>query len=290
MSNRPFIISTDTASDLPMNYYTENDVVFCQLSFVLDGEAYQNFDPRMNIAQFYDAMRNGAMPTTQQINPEQAVEMMEPKLKEGYDILHIGFSSGLSGSYNSSSIAAEDMREKYPEATIITVDTLCASLGQGLMVDKAVKMKKAGASMQEIADWLEENKLKMIHLVAVDDLNHLHRGGRVSKASAVVGTALGIKPIIHVNDEGRLIAMDKVRGRKASLIKMADMMAEMTKGCDKQDVFISHADCKEDAEFVAEQIKQKTGCGCGMIDYIGSVIGTHTGTGTVALFFMGNKR
>ncbi len=290
MSNKPFIITTDTASDLPMSYYQENNLPYCQLSFVIDGEAYQNFDSRMNSSQFYDAVRGGAMPVTQQVNPDQAMNMFEPLLQEGNDILHIGFSSGLSGSYNSSVIAADELREKYPEATIITIDSLSASLGQGLLVHKALAMKNDGATMQEIADWVEENKLNVVHLVIADDLNHLHRGGRVSKASAVVGTALGIKPMIHVNDLGRLIAIEKVRGRKASLIKLADKMADKIQGCDNVDAFISHADCLEEAEFVAEQVKLKTGCTCTMIDYIGPVIGSHTGPGTVGLFFIGNKR
>ena len=209
MNDRPFVITTDSGSDLTESYCEENGIICMDLSYTINGETYSNSDPRMTYPQFYALVRKGAMPVTQQINPQQVVTAMEPILQEGKDILHLGFSSGLSGSYNSACSAAEELREKYPDANIVTIDTLAASMGQGLLVHKAVQMKKAGASLAEIADWVEKNKLHLVHMFTVDDLNHLHRGGRVSKATALVGTALGIKPVLHVDDEGHLIKVSQ---------------------------------------------------------------------------------
>ncbi len=290
MSNRPFVISTDSGSDLNQAYCQENGVICQELSYTLAGETYTNFDPRMTNKQFYDLVRQGEMPVTQQVNPQQFVEAWEPILQQGNDILHIGFSSGLSGTYNSSCIAAEELREKYPEATIITIDTLAASLGQGMLVNFAVNMKKDGASMEEIAAWLEENKLHMVHNFTVDDLNHLQRGGRVSKATAIVGTALGIKPALHVDDDGHLINISKVRGRKPSLKWLVDRMGELTQGWENAEIFISHGDCLEDAQYVADEVRNRYGITKATIDYVGPVIGAHAGPGVVALFFLGEKR
>ncbi len=290
MSNRPFVISTDSGSDLNKNYCQENGVLCVELSYTIAGETYSNFDPRMTNKQFYDLVRKGEMPVTQQVNPQQIADAWEPWLQQGYDILHIGFSSGLSGSYNSSCMAAEEMREKYPEASIITIDSLAASLGHGMLVDFAVKMKKDGASLEEIAAWQEENKLNLVHNFTVDDLNHLQRGGRVSKATAIVGTALGIKPVLHVDNDGHLINISKVRGRKASLKALVDRMEELTVGWENAEIFISHGDCLEDAQWVADEIGKRFGITKFTIDYVGPVIGSHTGCGVVALFFMGEKR
>ena len=290
MSNRPFIISTDSGCDLNQSYCQNNGVVCLELSYTIAGETYSSFDPRMTNKQFYDLMRQGEMPVTQQVNPQQFVDTWEPILQQGTDILHIGFSSGLSGTYNSSCMAAEELREKYPEATIITVDSLAASLGHGMLVDFAVKMKNNGSSKEEIADWMEKNKQNMVHNFTVDDLNHLQRGGRVSKATAIVGTALGIKPVLHVDDEGHLINIAKVRGRKPSLKALVDRMEELTKGWENPEIFISHGDCLEDAQYVADEIRSRFGITKFTIDYVGPVIGSHTGCGVVALFFMGEKR
>lgn len=290
MSNRPFVISTDSGSDLSQAYCQENGILCLELSYTISGETYSSFDPRMTNKQFYDLVRQGEMPVTQQVNPQQLVDAWEPVLQQGNDILHLGFSSGLSGTFNSSRMAAEELREKYPEAIIVTIDTLAASLGQGMLVDFAVKMKKDGASMQEIADWMEANKLNMVHNFTVDDLNHLQRGGRVSKATALVGTALGIKPGLHVDDEGHLINISKVRGRKASLKWLVDRMEEMVGEWENEEIFISHGDCLEDAQFVADEISKRFGITKFTIDYVGPVIGSHTGCGVVALFFMGKQR
>jgi len=259
MSTRPFVISTDSGSDLNQQYCKENGVLCIELSYTMAGVTYTNFDPRMTNKQFYDKVRQGEMPVTQQINPQQVMDAWEPVLQQGNDILHVGFSSGLSGSFNSACMAAEELREKYPEATIITVDSLAASLGHGMLVNFAVNMKKDGSSIEEITAWLEENKLHMVHNFTVDDLNHLQRGGRVSKATAIVGTALGIKPCLHVDDAGHLINISKVRGRKASLKWLVDRMGELTEGWENPEIFISHGDCLEDAQFVADEIRARYG-------------------------------
>ncbi|MBR5559409.1 MAG: DegV family protein [Oscillospiraceae bacterium] len=290
MSNRPFVISTDSGSDLNQQYCQENGVLCVELSYTIAGETYTSFDPRMTNKQFYDLIRQGEMPVTQQVNPQQITDAWEPVVQQGNDILHIGFSSGLSGSFNSACMAAEELREKYPEATIITVDSLAASLGHGMLVDFAVKMKKDGASIEEIAAWQEANKMNLVHNFTVDDLNHLQRGGRVSKATAIVGTALGIKPVLHVDDEGHLINISKVRGRKPSLKALVDRMEELTEGWENTEIFISHGDCLEDAQFVADEITKRFGITKFTIDYVGPVIGSHTGCGVVALFFMGKNR
>ena len=290
MSNRPFIISTDSGSDLTQAYCQENGVVCLELSYTIAGETYTSFDPRMSYKQFYDLVRQGEMPVTQQVNPQQFVEVWEPLLQQGNDILHIGFSSGLSGTFNSSCMAADELCEKYPEATILTIDTLAASLGQGLLVHYAVKMKQDGTEMQEIADWLENNKLNMVHNFTVDDLNHLHRGGRVSKATAIVGTALGIKPALHVDNDGHLINISKVRGRKASLKWLVDRMEELVGDWENEEFFISHGDCLEEAQFVADEVSKRLGITKYTIGYVGPVIGAHAGPGVVALFFMGKER
>jgi len=288
---KDFMITTENTADLPDKYVLENELGIMALTYMIDGNVYDK-DNSLPYKEFYDRIRNGSMPTTSQINPETAREKFQSIVDKGMDVLHISFSSGLSGSYNSARIAAEEMKEENQDARIIVVDSLCASLGQGLIVHKAVELKKAGKTLDEIVKWLEENKLHICHMVAVDDLNHLYRGGRVSKSAAFIGTMINVKPLIHVNDEGKLIPIAKVRGRKKSLTALVDSMeAQMGSYREQNDiVFISHADCLEDAEFVAAQIRDRFGIEKFIIDFIGPVIGSHTGPGTVAVFFMGEKR
>lgn len=240
--------------------------------------------------EFFAKLREGKMSVTSQVNPDEAKEALEPILREGKDILHLGFSSGLSGTYNSMRIAGEELAEEYPDAKIIIIDTLCACMGEGLLLYKVLQMKDAGKGIDEIAQWVEENKLHVCHNVTVDDLNHLHRGGRVSKASAIVGTMVQIKPIIHVDNEGKLQVIAKERGRKKSLNKIVDMAAEQSKGWDNDIVMITHGDCIEEAEYVAGLVREKMGVKEVMINNIGTVIGSHTGPGVLAVFCMGNKR
>ena len=286
-----FVITTENTSDLPKDYYSQNGITYMYLPCTIDGVVY-NKENEMPSGEFYEKMRGGSMPTTSQINPNDAKTEFSRILDEGKGILHIAFSSGLSGSYNSARIAAEEIREERPEARIAVVDTLAASMGEGMLVYKAVQMQKAGKSLEETAEWLEANKLHLCHMFTVDDLNHLYRGGRVSKAAAVLGTMINIKPVLHVDNEGHLIPLGKVRGRKKSLVTLVSMMEERVGSYrDKNDIImISHGDCLEDAEYVAKLVKEKFGYDHIMINPVGATIGAHSGPGTVALFFLGEYR
>ena len=286
---RDFIIVTDSTVDLPEHMLEEQGIPVLQLNYVLDGKTYED-RKGLSGKEFFDKLREGSMPTTSQVNPEQAKEFFELFVKEGKDILCIGFSSGLSGTYNSERIAAEELSEEYPDAKIIVIDSLCASMGQGLLLVKALKKQREGMTLEELAQWLEEKKLHICHNVTVDDLNHLYRGGRISKTTAVLGTLVQIKPIIHMNDEGKLIVIGKERGRKKALNTIVDMMGKQMEGYENDLVMVTHGDCLEDAEYVKSQIQKKYGIQDVVINGIGTVIGTHTGPGVVAVFCMGEKR
>lgn len=283
-----FVIVTDSTTDLPKSYYEEKGIPVVSLSYILDGVTYQDMNG-LSGKEFFDKIRNGSMPTTSQINPEQAKEALEPIVKEGKDILYIGFTSGLSGSYNSVRIAAEELSEEYPEQRIIVIDSLCASMGEGLLLYKAVELKEQGKSLEEIAEWVENNKLNICHDVTIDDLHHLHRGGRVSKTSAVVGSIIKIKPMIHVNEEGKLIVIGKERGRKRAMTALVDRMEEKQGDFENDVVMIVHGDVEEDAEFLKKEIESRFGTKNIIINGIGSVIGSHTGPGVIAIFYMGDR-
>lgn len=287
-----YVITTDSTTDLPEKYYQEHGLKVLSLSYILDGETYCRGQKELTSKEFYDKMRNGSMPTTSQINPQAAKEEFEPILREGNDILHIAFSSGLSGSYNSARIAGEELMEEYPQRKVIIVDSLCASLGEGLLLHKALEKKAQGLSIEETAKWCEEHKLNIVHSFTVDDLFHLYRGGRVSKTAAFLGTMLNLKPVLHVDDEGHLIPLSKVRGRKKSLQALVKAMEEQQGSyLGKNDVvFISHGDCLEDAEYVKSLVEEKFGIHSFIINPVGAVIGSHSGPGTLALFFMGDRR
>ncbi len=287
-----FKISVCSTADLPESYIKENELGVISLSYMFDdGEVHKRGND-LPEPVFYSKMRSGMMPTTSQINPEEAKAAFEEYLKTTNEILQIAFSSGLSGSYNSLRIAAEELMEEREDVKIIVVDTLAASLGEGLLVHKAVQMKKQGKSIEEVVEWLEEHKLNLVHMFTVDDLFHLHRGGRVSKATAVFGTMVNIKPILHVDDEGHLMPLSKVRGRKKSLNTLVDYMEDkMGTYRDQNDIFfISHGDSLEDAEYVAEEVKRRLGIDSYLINYVSPTIGAHSGPGTIALFFLGDKR
>ncbi len=288
---REYIITTDNNSDLPDAFYVENNLPVVFLSYSLNGKNYDWGKKEQSIKEFYDEVRAGGMPVTQQINPENCKAMFEPIAKEGKDILHIAFSSGLSGSYNSSCIAAEEIRELYPDVKVVTVDSLCASMGQGLLVYEALKRQKAGMSMEDLVTWLEEVKTRVIHEVVVEDLFHLQRGGRVSKAAAFVGSALGMKPVLSLNNEGKLNALSKQRGKNKALATISDSVAKnicFDEGYET--VCITHSDCIEDAKTLEQQIKEKTKVTNVIISDIGPTIGAHTGCGTVAVFYFGTSR
>ena len=286
-----YIITTDTTTDLPEDYIKKHDLGIMSLTYTLEGTTYSKDNP-LDVKLFYEKMRNGSMPTTSQVNPENAKNIFLPYLKDGYDILHIAFSSGLSGSYNSTRIAAEELSEEFPDRKITIIDSLAASLGEGLLVHKAVMLKEQGADLDAVADWVEQNKLHIVHNFTVDDLFHLHRGGRVSKATDILGTMINVKPILHVDDEGHLIALSKVRGRKKSLQALVDSMEKQMGAYRSQNdiVFISHGDSLADAQYVADLVKQRFGIESFLINYVGPTIGAHSGPGTIALFYMGDYR
>ena len=230
------------------------------------------------------------MATTSAVNVDQYAQMIEPMLQQGKDVLVMAFSSALSATYNSSRLAVEELAEKYPERKVYTVDTKCASLGQGLLVWLAARQREQGRSIEEVRDWVEENKQRVCHQFTVDDLGFLKRGGRISATTAVVGSMLHIKPVLHVDDEGRLVTVGKVRGRHAALKELVDKMEQGAVHPEEQTVFISHGDCLEDAQAVADMVRERMGVKEICIGYVGPVIGAHAGPGVVALFYLGSQR
>lgn len=287
MSN--YVIITDSSCDLPDSLVKELELEVLPLSFIMDGKTYRNYSDNreMSPKDFYNKEREGIMATTNAVNVGEATEAIEAVLKQGKDVLVLGFSSGLSTTFNSFQIAAEELAEQYPDRKVYAVDTLCASLGQGMLVYQAAKLRQAGKSIEEVRDWTEQNKLRQCHWFTVNDLK---KGGRVSAATAVVGTMLQIKPVMHVDNEGHLIKVDTARGRKASLNALVDKVGELGEDPAEQTMFISNSDCAEDAQYVADEIKKRYGTKEIIINSIGPVIGAHTGPGCVALFFMGKHR
>ena len=286
---RDYIITVNSTVDTGKEWLEERNVPVIPLKYTIDGQEYTDMYG-LSDKEFFQKLREGKMSVTSQINPEEAKEMLEPYVKEGKDVLHLAFSSALSGTCNSMKIAAEELQEEYPEAKVIVVDTLCACMGEAMLLYYALKQKEAGKTIEEVAQWAEENKLHVCHNVTVDDLFHLHRGGRVSKTAAVLGTMVKVKPIIHMDDNGALQVIGKERGRKKSLHTIVDMAVERSKGWDNEIIMITHGDCLEDAEYVAKLVREKMGVENVFIHNIGTVIGSHTGPGVVATFCMGNKR
>ena len=288
-----FIILTDSSADLSGEMAQAADVQVLPLTFTIGGADYHNYpdNREMDPHLFYQRLRAGEVATTAAVNMNQYVEAIEPLLQAGRDVLVLAFSSGLSATFQSSKLAVEELSEKYPERKLYTVDTLCASLGQGLLVWYAAQERKKGRTIEEVRDWAEANKLSLCHQFTVDDLHFLKRGGRISATTAVVGSMLQIKPVLHVDDEGHLILMSKERGRDASLKALVGKMKETAlSNVRDQMVFISHGDAKEDAEKTAQYVKDQLGVQKVMIHNIGTVIGSHSGPGTIALFFMGTHR
>ena len=289
-----YVIVTDSSADLSAELVEQLELSILPLAFILKGKTYRDYPDRreMPIGAIYTSLREGEMVTTAAVNVAEYQAHLEPILAAGKDVLVLAFSSGLSTTCNSARIAAQELSEAYPERKILVVDTLCASLGQGLLVWYAARMRQSGKSIEEVRDWAEENKLHLCHWFTVDDLHFLKRGGRVSAATAVVGTMLQIKPVLHVDNEGHLINMAKARGRKAALKALVDHMEQTAIDPAGQTVFISHGDCLEDAQFVAQEVSQRFGIPLERIvlNEIGPVIGAHAGPGTVALFFLGKER
>ena len=286
-----YVLFTESTADLSVELVKELGVEVMPMEFMLDGKAYHNYPDNRELDPhaFYDALRAGGMCTTSQLNQAVLMETFEPVLAAGKDILYLVFSSGLSGTYQSARLAAEELKEKYPQRTVRVIDTLQASMGEGLAVYYAAVLKNEGKSLEEVAGWFEANRMRVCAWFTVDDLMFLKRGGRLSGAAAVAGTLLGIKPVLHVDDEGHLVAMEKVRGRRASLDGLVKRFAASEVPPAEQVVFLSHGDCAEDCQYVADKIKA-LGAKRVCISTIGPVIGAHSGPGTVALFFLAGKR
>ena len=287
-----YVLITDSSADLSQEMVQELGVTVLPLSFTIQGKTYRNYpdNREMDLPLFYDMLRAGELATTSAVNVAEYTQAVEPILQEGKDVLILAFSSGLSSTYQASVLAAEELREKYPDRKIYTVDTLCASLGQGLLVYLAVQEQRKGRSIEEVRDWAESTKLHLCHQFTVDDLHFLKRGGRISATTAVVGSMLQIKPVLHVDNEGRLINIGKARGRQASLKALVDKMEKTVTEEGRKTVFISHGDCRKDAVTVADMVRERFGTQDIRINFVGPVIGAHSGPGTLALFYLGTER
>ena len=282
-------IITDTCCDYPAEMYKELDLEVVNLSVLYKGENYTEYTEQW-LKELFDGLRQGETASTSAINPTGWAAVIEPVLESGKDALVLAFSSGLSTTYQSAVIAAEELMEKYPDRKVNVVDTLCASLGQGLLVYYACQKRDEGMSLEELTAWVEQTKAHLCHWVIADDLMHLKRGGRISAATAVAGTLLQIKPVIHVNDEGKLISVGKARGRKAAIQTLCDKVGQLGIEGANDTIFICHGDCLEDAQTLEAMLKEKYGTKKVFIYYIGAVIGSHAGPGTMAVFFLGNHR
>ncbi|HQI16481.1 MAG TPA: DegV family protein [Bacillota bacterium] len=281
----------DSCTDLPRSYVDKNEIPFVSLVCNFKDQEYKDdFGKSISYRDFFDAVRNGEMPSTAQVNVYEYTEIFKKYAAEGKSVVYLGFSSALSGSLSSAYIARDTVMEEFKDADITIVDSKSASLGEGLLAYYVNEMLKAGASKDEVVSWLETNKLKMNHWFTVDDLGHLKRGGRLSGTAAFLGTLLDIKPVLKVDDEGRLIPISKVKGRKKSIKTLFEMLQENITAPEEQVIAISHGDCIEDAEYLKEMILKEYNVKDVIINHVGPVIGAHTGPGVVALFFMGEKR
>lgn len=283
-----YIIVTDSACDIAADVLAGWGVKSQSLTFRFNGEGREYRNEDLAPKDFYQRMRNGASGKTAAINIETFKDFFRAELKEGRDVLYLGFSSGLSNTYNAGRLAAEELHEEFPDRRVITVDTLCASAGEGLIVKLAVDKKAEGAGIEDVARYVMEICPKLCHWFTVDDLQYLKRGGRVSPTAAFVGGVLNIKPVMHVDDEGKLTPVKKVRGRKAALREIADKYEQLA--LDKSGiVYISHGDCMDDADEMKKLLEQKGGS-VELITDVGPVIGTHSGPGTLAVFYLGSQR
>jgi len=282
-------IITDSCCDFPVAVQNSLDITVVPLSLMFRGQVWSDTTDE-GLKAVYDGLRTGETATTSAINPEGWSQVFEAVLSQGEDVLALTFSSGLSTTYQSAVIAAQELAEKYPQRTIRVVDTLCASMGEGLLVWYACKKQKEGLSLDALADWCEEKKWNLCHWFTVNDLMYLKRGGRVSAATAVVGTMLNIKPILHVDNEGHLVKVSTARGRKASIEALAAKVAALALPGENDTMFISHGDCLEEAEYLAQILKERHGVKEVIIGYVGAVIGSHAGPDVLALFFLGEHR
>ena len=284
-----FQIITDSCCDFPTPMYGQLGLTFVPLTVEFRGNTFDDKNDD-TLKDMYQGLRAGEVAKTSAVNPSRWSQAMEKALAAGKDVLVLAFSSGLSTTYQSAVIAAEELKDAYPDRKIQVIDTLCASMGEGLLVWYACKKRDEGLSLDEVAQWVLDNRLHLCHWFTVDDLMYLKRGGRISAATALVGTMLQIKPLLHVDDEGHLINMTKTRGRKAAIDAMVKKAQELGAGYDNSTMFISHGDCLPDAEYLSRQLKEKCGVKDVVISYVGAVIGSHSGPGTLALFFLGSHR
>ena len=291
MEKRLFDIITDSSCDMPAEYLQEHEIRLVKLGFNMDGVNYEGESGEpIDEKAFYNKLRAGSMPTTYQVTAEQAKPYLEKSLSDGRDVFVLTFSSGLSGTSGSFCVAARELKEKYPERKIFVVDSLCASMGQGLLLDYIIKKADGGASIEDTAAYAENLKLHICHHFTVDDLFHLKRGGRVSAATAVVGSMLKIKPVLHVDDEGKLVAIGKAMGRKKSLHTLVENLIATMDMDENDPIFISHGDCMDDVEYVKKLLWEKFPNVEIKVNYVGSVIGAHAGVGVVAVFNKGTNR
>ena len=291
MEKRQFAIVTDSSCDMPASYLQEHGVVCVKLGFTMNNVNYEGEGgEKITEKEFYQKLRDGAMPTTYQVTGEMAKQYISKSLKAGRDVLVLAFSSGLSGTAGSFVVAARELQKEYPDRKICVVDSLCASMGEGLLLDYAIKKADSGAEIEETAQFVEELKLHICHHFTVDNLFHLKRGGRVSGATALVGSILKIKPIMHVDNNGKLVAIGKVIGRKKSLHALVDRLFELADMNENDPIFISHGDCIDDVNYVVSLIRERLPDVEILVNCVGAVIGTHSGCGTLAIFHKGKQR
>jgi len=289
---KDFIVYTDSTTDLSPQLIDELGVKIIPLEFNIDDRTFLDYPDRreLGIKEFYDMVRDGKQATTSLINQWRYVEIFEPELKSGKDILYIAFSSGLSGSVGFAFETAEILTKKYPDRKLIVVDSLAASMGEGLLVYLAVEQKRSGLSIEQTAKWVEDNRNTIAHWFTVDDLKHLRRGGRLSATAAFLGSMLNIKPVLHVDNDGKLIPISKVRGRNLALQTLIQKLEEAGVDLKNQVIFISHGDCEQECREMAREIEEKYGVKKVFINEIGPVIGAHAGPRTIALFFVAKEK
>ncbi len=285
-----YTIFTDSACDIPASLLKQWGVAHVDLTFRFQGEDVEYAEGQMSNHDFYECMRKGGIAKTSAVNSETFKEAFAPELVRGQDILYIGFSSGLSTTFNSARMAAQELREQYPERKIEVIDSLAASAGFGLLIALAVEKREEGASLADLAEYVTSLLPSICQWFTVDDLVYLKRGGRVSPTVAFVGNLLGIKPVLHVDDEGHLISMSKARGRRAAIMALAQKYEELHDPSASNKVFISHGDCEDDANTLKQMLESKYGASVELITPVGTVIGAHSGPGTLAFFFLSTKR
>ena len=284
-------IITDSSCDLGINFIEENNIELIPLLLNLDGETLKDdLGKSLGYREFYEKLRAGSMPSTSQINIYTFEEKFKELLDKGYEILYIGLSSALSGTFNSANMARNNILEENPNAKIAVVDSISVSMGLGMLIKKACKMIEEGKMLEDIVQWIEENKNKVIHAILVDDLKHLKRGGRVSASTAAVGSILNIKPLLKLNNSGAVEVSEKIKGKKKGLKRLASIVKENAINIENEILYIMHGDVLEEAQYLKEIILQELNFKDVKVEYIGTVIGTHGGPGTIATVFWGNER